>query len=184
MAQSGREGGLVRRHAVASYFVLTFAISWLGALVVVAKATEGTGYTNPEYGSFRAEAERSGAFFCAYHFLAAGNAAGQAAHCHAVAGNTPVMLDFEPTPTSRPTVADAQGFIDAYRKTGGTCWLLYYPQWYWQQHGSPRLRGMQRRGMLLVSSRYGGYTDSPTVAGWQSYGGLTPTVWQYSSTTP
>ena len=36
MAQSGKEAGLVRRHAVESYFVLTFAISWLGALVVVA----------------------------------------------------------------------------------------------------------------------------------------------------
>jgi len=36
MAQSGKQQGLVKRHAVASYFVLTFAISWLGALVVVA----------------------------------------------------------------------------------------------------------------------------------------------------
>ena len=36
MAQSGEQQGLVKRHAVASYFVLTFAISWLGALVVVA----------------------------------------------------------------------------------------------------------------------------------------------------
>jgi membrane protease YdiL (CAAX protease family) len=32
----GKEQGLLRRHAVGSYFVLTFAISWLGALAVVA----------------------------------------------------------------------------------------------------------------------------------------------------
>ena len=36
MPQFGKEDGLVRRHAVESYFALTFAISWLGALAVVA----------------------------------------------------------------------------------------------------------------------------------------------------
>ena len=36
MPQLGKEEGLVRRHAVESYFALTFAISWLGALAVVA----------------------------------------------------------------------------------------------------------------------------------------------------
>src|SRR5215472_10694472 len=36
MVQSGEKQGLVKRHAVASYFLLNIAIYWLGALVVVA----------------------------------------------------------------------------------------------------------------------------------------------------
>lgn len=36
MAESGKEVTFVKQHAVASYFALTFAISWLGALAVVA----------------------------------------------------------------------------------------------------------------------------------------------------
>jgi Glycosyl hydrolases family 25 len=155
-----------------------------GALAVLAKGTEGTGYTNPEYGRFRDEAARHGTFFAAYHFLSAGNGAGQAAHAHAVIGKTPCMLDFEPAGSS-PSLADATAFIDAYRKAGGVCWLVYLPRWYWQQIGSPALGPLRQRGMLLVSSNYAaGYTDAGSGAGWQAYGGMAPTVWQYSSTTP
>lgn len=154
-----------------------------GALAVIIKATEGTGYTNPEWANFHAEAARHGTLALGYHFLSAGNGAGQAAHCRKVAGAHPLMLDFEPA-TSRPRVADAVSFIDAYRTAGGLCWLLYLPHWYWQELGSPNLEPFAKRGMILVSSNYGGYTDSNAGAGWQPYGGMTPRIWQYSSTTP
>ncbi len=159
-------------------------IDLAGALAVVAKATEGTGYTNPEYGNFAAEAARHKVFFAAYHFLGAGNGGGQAAHARAVVGRTPLMVDFEPAGSS-PSLADCCAFIDAYRRAGGITWLVYLPNWYWQQIGRPGLTPLRDRGMLLVSSNYAGaYTDGADGAGWQPYGGMTPTIWQYSSTTP
>jgi hypothetical protein len=160
-------------------------IDLAGALCVVAKATEGTGYVNPEYGTFHDEAARHGTVFAAYHFLSAGNGTGQAAHCHAVAGKTPTMLDFEPTPTSRPGLGDAVAFTDAYRAAGGVLHLVYLPHWYWQELGSPSLAPLTARKLQLVSSNYAaGYTDAPSGAGWQGYGGMNPAIWQYSSTTP
>ncbi len=152
-----------------------------GAPAVSAKATEGTGYTNPYFGSFKAEAAKHSTYFFAYHFLTHGNGAAQADYAYAVVGRIPLMLDFEPSGTS-PTVADAEAFIDRYRARGGIVYFLYLPQWYWVRLGSPSLRPFADRKMLLVSSHYGdGYTDANSGAGWQPYGGMTPTVWQFTS---
>ena len=157
-------------------------INLAGALVVFGKSTQGIGYVNPFFVAFKAEAANHGAFFCAYHFLEAGNAAAQAAACYKVVGKTPLMLDFEPA-TTRPTLADATTFVDAYRKLGGICWFVYLPAWYWASSpiNSVSLAPLLRRGLLLVSSSYGHpYTDASSGAGWKSYGGMTPTVWQYT----
>ncbi len=154
-------------------------ISFAGALVAMVKATEGTGYVSPDYAAAKGRAKAAGAFLCAYHFLHAGNGAGQADHAHAIAGGTPLMLDMELEGTSKPGVADAVAFIDRYRALGGTCWLLYLPHWYWEQIGSPSLAPLISRGMLLVSSDYTAYSD--TGPGWNAYGGMPVTVWQYTS---
>ena len=152
-----------------------------GALVAFGKATQGTWYVNPYFAAFKAEAANHGAFFCAYHFLEAGNAAAQAAACYKVVGKTPLMLDFEPA-TTRPTLADATAFADSFRKLGGICWFVYLPKWYWSSSpvNSASLAPLISRGLLLVSSSYSAYTDASSGAGWQSYGGMTPTVWQYT----
>ena len=153
-------------------------ISFAGAPVAMVKATEGTGYVNPDYAAAKARAASAGAYLCAYHFLRAGNGAAQAAWCYHHAGTTPLMLDMELEGSSKPGVADAAEFIHAYRALGGRCWLLYLPHWYWQQIGSPSLRPLTDLGMLLVSSEYTTYSD--TGPGWNAYGGMTPVVWQYT----
>lgn len=153
-----------------------------GALAVICKATEGTGYVNPDYARAKANAASHGALFCSYHFLHAGNAAAQAQHAFSVAGHVPLMADFEPTSGSSPQLADAAAFTEEYRRLGGILHLLYLPRWYWQQLGSPDLGIMRSFGMALVSSDYTTYTDADSGPGWQPYGGMTPAVWQYTST--
>jgi peptidoglycan hydrolase-like protein with peptidoglycan-binding domain/GH25 family lysozyme M1 (1,4-beta-N-acetylmuramidase) len=162
-------------------------ISFAGCVIVVAKATEGTGYTNPDYASAKVRAANAGAFFCAYHFLREGNGAGQASYAHSVVGSdVPLMIDFEPeynsngTIVSAPQVSDAVEFINEYRALGGKTYLLYLPHWYWQGNlGQASLASVIDLGMLLVSSNYTAYSD--TGPGWAPYGGMTPAIWQYTS---
>jgi Putative peptidoglycan binding domain/Glycosyl hydrolases family 25 len=158
-------------------------VSFSGAPIAMVKATEGTNYTNPDYGPAKLRAKEAGAFFCAYHFLRAGNGAGQADHAFSVVGSTPLMLDVETETlngvTSTPSVTDAAAFVSQYRALGGVIHLLYLPRWYWQSLGSPSLAPLIGLGLLLVSSNYTTYSDSGP--GWASYGGMVPVIWQYTS---
>lgn len=148
-------------------------------VAVCAKASEGTTYTDPYYAHFKAEAERVGAVFFAYHFLHAGNGAAQARHCFSVTGpGVNVMIDHEPTTGSNPSVQDAIDFATEYRALGGLCTLDYLPRWYWQQLGSPSLAPLAQAGLSLVASNYTGYSDDGP--GWAPYGGLTPVIWQWT----
>lgn len=79
---------------------------------------------------------------------------------------------------SKPGIPLAAAFIDAYRALGGVCYDLYFPHWYWTVLGSPSLKPFTGRHMLLHSSQYTIYSD--TGPGWQPYGGMTPTFWQYA----
>jgi len=160
-------------------------------VAVCAKASEGTGYTDPFYSHYRAEAARVGATFFAYHFLHAGNGAAQADHCFAVTGpGVNVMIDLEPTTGSNPSVQDALDFATRYRARGGLCTLVYLPHWYWANPvgspaggmGSPSLTPLAAAGLSLVASSYTTYSDSGP--GWVGYGGVSPTIWQYTDALP
>jgi peptidoglycan hydrolase-like protein with peptidoglycan-binding domain len=149
---------------------------------VCIKATEGTGWVNSDYSPALTRAHAAGTFAFAYHFLHAGNTSSQAGFCHQVAGSTGLMLDVEPTGSSSPSVADATAFLDAYKAAGGICNLTYFPAWYWVQLGRPSLQPLIDRGQHLVSSNYTSYTDNSNGAGWAPYGGMTPAIWQFTST--
>lgn len=155
-------------------------ISLAGTVAACAKATEDTGWTSADYAWQKGEALRDGAFFFAYHFLHAGNAAAQAQHCFNVVGkDVGLMLDWEPTASSHPSVSDAVAFIEHYRALGGTVNLVYLPHWYWLQMGSPSLGAIAARGCYNVNSAYTNYSDNSPH--WDSFGGLEVKVWQFTS---
>lgn len=147
---------------------------------VASKVTQGTGYTNPYWQRFKGQAANAGAYFFGYHFLTAGNGAGQADYYFSRAGKLPCMIDLEPTGSSHPGIGDGAAFCDRLRSHGGICNMLYLPRWWWQQLGSPSLNPFIQRRLHLVSSVYTSYSDGGP--GWGSYGGMSPDVWQYSST--
>ena len=159
-------------------------ISLNGAPAAAIKSTESTNWTSSDYSAAIGRARSAGCFAMAYHFLHSGNPAGQAAHAYAVVGKTPLMLDAEPTGSSRPGMGDVTGFIDAYRRLGGVVNLVYFPNWYWGQIGRPSLAPLASRKCALWSSAYTSYTDAANGQGWQPYGGLTPQVWQHSDAHP
>jgi lysozyme len=155
-----------------------------GTVAVVAKATQGTTYSDPDFHDFMNQAAAVGAIGAGYHFLEQGNGFAQADYCHQFAGEVPIMVDCEPGAGSKPTMSDVLDFIERYHGLGGRVWGVYYPHWYWQETGGDLRPLRDIGGACLISSSYSGYTDSPTGAGWQPYGGLTPAIWQYTNNQP
>jgi hypothetical protein len=150
-----------------------------GAQAVIAKATQGTTFTDPTYAGFRAAAASIGAVFAAYHWVDTSDLAAQAAHAYAVIGPTPTMWDAEADGATVPRLLELTA---RYRALGGVAALVYLPHWWWQGHiGAPDLRPLQEAGLALVSSDY---RASPVDAGWQPYGGVAPSIWQFTDAQP
>jgi hypothetical protein len=156
---------------------------------VIAKASEGTYYTDADYPGWRNQAASLGKLFCWYHFLSGEDAVLQAAHTAACVGdkNLPGMLDAEPQGSFHPTLAQIVAYIQAAHSAGLNLRLLYLPKWYWEQMGSPSLAAVAALGVNLVSSAYpGGSGTAPqeypgdTAAGWASYGDLDVLLYQFT----
>jgi hypothetical protein len=160
------------------------------ASFVIAKTTEGTYYTDADYQTWRGQAAQLGKPFVWYHFLSGEDATAQAQHTAANVGDAslPGMLDAEPAGSYSPSLAQILAYVDEAHSAGLNLRLIYLPRWYWQQMGSPSLSALADRGVSLVSSEYPGGSGSPTsiypgdgAAGWQSYGGLAPLIYQFTN---
>lgn len=164
------------------------AVKRQGFVGVSSKVTEGTGFVDGYYAGWRKQAQQVGLLFNGYHALHRGNAAAQADFFCAHLGGAKVgHLDFEPF-GDNPQVADAHEFIARCATHGVRVGLLYHPHWYWQQIGSPALNFKAH----LISSNYpllGVHDHAASLysrvggdkgAGWASYGGMSPTFWQFT----
>jgi Glycosyl hydrolases family 25 len=158
-------------------------ISLAGAKAACVLVTQGTDFSDPDLEAFLAEAKKAGAWPFGYHFLMEGDGAAQARTYFSRAGKLPCMIDTEPTPAgtaeSRPSIADVLAFTTELRALGGIVHLCYLPRWYWADAapeglGSPPLHPLTQAGLHLVSSDYTTYSESGV--------GITPSVWQFSST--
>ena len=144
---------------------------------VVSKATEGNYYMDKQYHNFEQQAKALNIPFSGYHFLidsANFTPEDQAAWYHGFAGNTPCMLDVETEGTSNPNVDDCNRFIKALAALGGRVWAVYYPRWYWGRTGG----NLASMGVPVIASEYRSYDE----VRWPlPYGGITPVIWQYTS---
>ena len=160
------------------------AVAREGFSAVIAKATEGSGYTSPEYARQKAGAARAGLRFMAYHYiLASVSAAEQVDRVAAVEPDrsVPVMLDHE---QGSGGVAELRAVHDEFVRRGYTVALVYLPRWYWERIGRPDLSGLPP----LMASAYGsdqpGYASAlypgDDAAGWRDYGGNRVAVLQFT----
>ncbi len=155
-------------------------LSMAGAPVVIAKATEGSGFVDPSYSDFHRQANTAGVPFMGYHWVNTDSIASQAANAHSVMGSTPCMWDAEATGVTVMRLVD---LTNQYRGRGGVVHMVYLPRWFWHDHmGAPDLSPLVQLGLHLVSSNYTAYSDFGP--GWTPYGGMTPVQWQYSDNVP
>jgi hypothetical protein len=156
-----------------------------GFRYVLAKATEGSDYTNPQYGAQKAGALRNNLHFAAYHYVKANvSARAQVDNFEAAEPDrsTPVMLDHEAGGGGIEVLRNVHAEFVA---RGYRVILMYVPNWYWSgTMGSPDLSGLPP----LMSSNYGNERSGYAAAiypgdgdvGWNGYGGLGVSIFQFT----
>lgn len=137
----------------------------------IIKASQGT-RTDPQFARHLDQARSAGLLVAAYHYQE-GNvpAAAQAEHiARTVPRDVGVILDLE---KGGGTVALTRDITQRLRDKGFHVPLTYVPRWYWQQIGSPDLRGLPP----LWYSRYPANGTGAASQAWARNAAWLNTMW-------
>jgi GH25 family lysozyme M1 (1,4-beta-N-acetylmuramidase) len=159
-----------------------------GRQFVIAKATEGTTWTDASYARNRSAALAAGLRVTGYHFAqpdsSAGDAVREADHFIAVLGLTRGMLvpvlDLERTGGLGVSAMQAwtKAFLGRIYSRLGVRAMIYTSQYFWQTYmgGTTWFAANGYRSLWVASW----HVTSPKMPA-SNWGGLSWTVWQYSS---
>jgi lysozyme len=150
-------------------------VAGAGIVAVIAKASQGAGYADPAYASFRRQAAAQGLLWGSYHFGTGDDAAAQVEHYLGTAspGDGDLLcLDFEPDPHGASmTLSQARDFVGILQQRTGRYPVLYGGYWLKQQLGS-RADALLARCPLWLA-QYGPAAVLPP--GWKAYA-----LWQFT----
>jgi len=154
------------------------AVRAAGCAFAFAKATEGTGVTDPFFAANWAGMKAAGLLRGAYHFFrAAEPAAEQAAHFLSTVGfepgDLPPVLDIEVNDgvTGEPLVGGVQTWLDAVEPAAGVAPVIYTNTPFWDAHFNDQFGSYP----LWVAHYTSAPAPSPLPNGWSVW-----TLWQYS----
>lgn len=153
----------------------------------ILKATEGNSFIDNKFRRHLDAARSAGMIVAAYHYVRGNvSAASQADHiARNVPRDVPVILDVEDGGGQIGVTRDLNGRLNAM---GFRTPLLYLPEWYWKQIGSPSLRGLPPLWYSRYPNNNGGSASGIYNANrawldakWGGYGGLPVEVLQFTS---
>lgn len=151
------------------------------------KATEGSSFVDSRFARNLRESRAAGLLPAAYHYQRGDSSAvAQADHIRRIVpAAVPVILDVEANGGHSDLSRDIIGRLTA---SGYRSPLLYLPQWYWKQIGSPDLRGLPPLWYSRYANNEGGYASEIYerhrewfAQHWGGYGGLPVAVLQFTS---
>ena len=154
------------------------AVKAAGCAFAFAKATEGTGVTDPYFAANWAEMKAAGLARGAYHFFRpAEDAAQQAAHflstVQLAPGDLPPVLDVETSDnvSNSALVGGVQIWLDAVEPVAGVTPIIYTAASFWDAHLDNQFGAYP----LWIAHYTAAPSPSPLPSGWTNWA-----FWQYS----